>query len=226
MPFCFKREIVRCHILTVLPIMVIVTGLIFNPGQVRAERANSLNYTGRTDTIGIRKNKHVHFTEKGCIIGYGYGINQLNIPEGVYSPVFFVGQFGIQLGKNGLLPGAVSLIIEPQFNFVLIRSGIHNDKKFEGGIGIGLQQVFNLTPRFKPFMRLIVGPHYINTHTSLQHTGFLFSDNAAAGFYYFLTDKIALQAQFRARHMSNANLVLPNHGINTSNFLAGISWFL
>ena len=226
MLLCSKSEILRIHKLPIITVLLIVVCYIFNPGQIKAENNCIKNYAEKTDTTGIRKKKLFSVTERGFLLGYGYGINQLNIPEGVYSPVFFVGQFGIQLGKSGLLPGAVSLVIEPQFNFVLIRSGIHNQKKFEGGIGIGLQQIFNLTPKFKPFLRLIVGPHYISTHTSLQHTGFLFSDNAAAGFYYFLSDKIALQAQFRARHMSNANLVLPNHGINTSNFLVGISWFL
>ena len=226
MPFCFKSGIFNSYRLTRIPILLVLVCCILTPVQTRAENRIRENYPGKPDTMGIRKKKYFHFTERGLLFGYGYGINQLNIPEGVYCPIFFVGQFGIQLGKSGLLPGTVSLIIEPQFNIVILRSGIHTDKKFEGGIGVGLQQVFNLTPKFKPFLRLVVGPHYINTHTSLQHTGFLFSDNAVAGFYYFLTDKIALQAQFRARHLSNANLALPNHGINTSNFLAGISWFL
>lgn len=187
-----------------------------------------------SDTTGD-SSRHVHsrpgphwkFTEKGFLTGYGFGINRLSLPEGSYSPLFFMGQLGIQLNGHAKNPaGPVSLMFEPQFNIIQLRNPGSVKTEFEGGIGVGLQQVFNLDTRFKPFIRVVVGPHYISTHTVLQHTGFLFSDNVAAGFYYFFTSRLALQAQFRARHMSNANLMLPNHGINSSNFLGGLSWFL
>lgn len=176
-----------------------------------------------------RTKRHWVIAEKGFLTGYGFGINQQSVPEGSYSPIFLMGQFGIpfpRLGTGAHSPGPVSLIFEPQFNIVLLRGAASTRTTYEGGIGIGLQQVFTLSTHFRPFIRIVAGPHYFSAHTTLQHRGFLFSDNVAAGFYYYLTPRLALQAQFRARHMSNANLLLPNHGINTSNFLGGLSWFI
>lgn len=227
MPFYFKTG-KPDRLVDLYRVIALVIFSLVLPGGVNAAIRSGDSLFNKTDS-SAKKKAHFRITQRGILTGYGYGINKLNLPEGVYSPLFLMGQIGIELGHNtgsSQLSGPISLIIEPQFNLVLLRTGSHIDKKYEAGLGIGLQEVFNLTPRFKPFIGLAVGPHFISVHTSLQHTGFIFSDNAIAGFYYFFTKKIALQAQFRARHMSNANLVLPNHGINTSNFLAGLNWFL
>ncbi len=219
MPFCFKciktsQGMTSSRKLLVLLLILwpaIVHGITSIPGD------------------STKKKTHWKVTEKGLLTGYGIGINQFSLPEGNYSPLFLMGQLGVQfpslLGRIHS-PGPVSLFFEPQFNLVLLRSPASVQSRYELGIGVGIQQVFNLSERVKPFIRLVVGPHYISTHSALQHTGFILSDNAAAGFYYYFSRTFALQAQFRARHMSNANLQLPNHGINTSNFMIGFSRFL
>jgi hypothetical protein len=68
------------------------------------------------------------------------------------------------------------------------------------------------------------GPHYISAHLDRQATGFIFSDNLAIGALTRLNRKqLFLNLQFRIRHISNANLKLPNRGVNSYNFFIGLS---
>jgi hypothetical protein len=44
--------------------------------------------------------------------------------------------------------------------------------------------------------------------------------------YQKLNEKFALSFMFRIRHMSNADTRQPNHGINTNNYVWGLSYKL
>jgi opacity protein-like surface antigen len=54
---------------------------------------------------------------------------------------------------------------------------------------------------------------------------FEFSSFAGAGVHFFLTDQIALSLSYRLRHISNAGIKHPNHGLNTQFVLIGLEKF-
>lgn len=160
------------------------------------------------------------FTEMGFITGFGNG----SIPEGSYQPVFLIGHFGVDLKryfselKNHR--GTLSFFLEPQINPV-----VNPRTDFECGIGIGLQYMYPIMGKLSVYALGSVGPHYISVVTTKQASGFIFADSIGAGFYYYLTKDSALNAGYRFRHMSNANLADPNGGIDTNSGVIGYSVF-
>ncbi len=56
-------------------------------------------------------------------------------------------------------------------------------------------------------------------------TTFEFTYQLGAGFYYFLSERLALTAEYRWIHVSNADMEKPNNGLNAHLVLGGLSWF-
>jgi opacity protein-like surface antigen len=52
-----------------------------------------------------------------------------------------------------------------------------------------------------------------------------FNLQTGPGVHWFICKNIALTAQYRFLHLSCASMQHPNHGVNTSVFYSGISWF-
>ncbi len=160
------------------------------------------------------------FTEAAVITGYGSG----NIPEGNYQPVLLIGHFGIDLKKYFTAltnhRGTLTLFFEPQFNTV-----VEPQTDFEFGIGIGLKYMYPLADKVSAYIMGSVGPHYISVVTEKQANGFLLSDVAGAGLYFYLTKDSAITAGYRFRHLSNACTAQPNQGIDTHFATVGYSVF-
>ncbi len=167
--------------------------------------------------------------EKGFLTGVGYGINSLNLPQGRYVPLFFMGHFSAdfpRLNQRQTNKSIFTIYAEPQFNPVILQKPEENSMEYEFGSNFGIQYMYPLTKNIYSYINIGSGPHYISVHTYRQATGFIFSDNMGTGFYFFFSKSIALNTTFRLRHMSNANTRMPNEGINTFNFMAGISKFI
>jgi hypothetical protein len=160
------------------------------------------------------------FTEMGFITGFG----SASIPEGSYQPVFLIGHFGVDLKRyfSGLKnhSGTLSVFLEPQINPV-----VNPQTDIELGVGIGLQYLHPVVGNLSIYALGSVGPHYISVTTTKQANGFIFADTVGAGLYYYLTKDSAINAGYRFRHMSNANLADPNGGIDTSSGVIGYSVF-
>ncbi len=170
------------------------------------------------------------FYEKGFQLGYGYGINGLSLPEGNYQVIYLQGRFSIDLTKNKTpihkVIGKAFFYFEPQFNPVLIVGKDSTVQNLEFGLNFGFQQNFVITPKLHLFILASLGPHYFTTETTRQNRGFIFSDCMGIGMYYFMNKKVAINLNYRIRHMSNADTVMPNFGVNTNNYHIGISWFM
>jgi predicted porin len=65
---------------------------------------------------------------------------------------------------------------------------------------------------------------YMTNHTPEQSTQFNFISSGGFGAHYFFTKNTALTLEGRIRHLSNAGIKQPNHGINTYLALAGIAY--
>ena len=92
-------------------------------------------------------------------------------------------------------------------------------------LNIGFIVRYNLKERFSLFILGSIGPMYSNTETERLAKGFAFSDILAVGCAY-KTGKIMFEIRPGLRHVSNADLKLPNSGHNSTNIDFGISVFL
>jgi len=184
-----------------------------------------------SESITSQKNhsRSWKLVESGFSLGFGYGVNSSNLPEGNYSPLFFIRKFAFNFpGRTPLhhTRFQVTALLEPQFNLVFIRDRINPDQiEYELGIGLGIQNRFLIDPHFSIFYNLIIGPQYFSTQTIRQSKGLIFSDNLGIGLSYKFAHQWGISEEFRIRHMSNANIAEPNYGINTNNFLFSLSRF-
>lgn len=78
--------------------------------------------------------------------------------------------------------------------------------------------------KFQPYAKIGVGLDYMTLHTREQSTQFNFIDLVGAGFHYFFRKNMAFTFEYRYRHLSNAGMSSPNHGINSHFALTGINY--
>ena len=77
-----------------------------------------------------------------------------------------------------------------------------------------------LTSNSSVLVTLNTGPMYIDTETERLKKGFAFSDILSFG-YNYRAKKISFEAKCVVRHVSNANLQMPNFGLNAAGFEFG-----
>jgi hypothetical protein len=126
----------------------------------------------------------------------------------------FFAKFGIET------KGRIDFIIEPFANTIL-----EPDANVEAGSNFLLKYVFPLTEKFQPYIKGGEGISYMSQHTKEQSTQYNFLSQGAAGFHFFLKENLALNVEYRYRHLSNASIDHPNNGINTDFILGGITIF-
>jgi hypothetical protein len=164
--------------------------------------------------------KDSFFSEWGFYTGAGYGQTQ----EGAYVPIFFILHMGMDMKR--WFPslekhrGKLSLFFEPQVN----PSG-QPKQNVEFGVGVGLKYSYPIHELVSVYVLGSVGPHYITLNTEDQAQGFLFADSIGGGVSVVISPGSAINIEYRFRHLSNAGLELPNHGIETSIGLIGFTLF-
>jgi hypothetical protein len=112
--------------------------------------------------------------------------------------------------------------LEPQL--VWVHFSPKNKKEWEFGINLGLEYRLHVSGRTALSAALGTGPHFISVETKQQAKGFIFSDNFTAGVHRRLGNSgTNLDLKCRFRHISNANLKLPNKGIDSWFVIAGLT---
>lgn len=87
-------------------------------------------------------------------------------------------------------------------------------------LNLGIVYRRYLTYNSSVFATLNSGPMYIDTDTERLKKGFAFSDILSFG-YNHRVKKISFEAKCTIRHVSNANLQMPNFGLNSVGFELG-----
>ena len=160
---------------------------------------------------------------KGIELLTGFGTSDTSF-QGKYQmiPVFVDFDFNIKtlpLLKK-YLPGMLEFVLEP-FAFGVFKP----DSNAEAGINFLLKIGFlPETSRFQPYFKGGVGLLYMSQHLLEQSTQFNFNEPASLGFHYFFQENVALTLEYRFRHLSNAGMKSPNHGVNTHFALCGIAY--
>ncbi|PQA56368.1 acyloxyacyl hydrolase [Siphonobacter curvatus] len=120
---------------------------------------------------------------------------------------------------------AVNLLLQPQFNLATYRDWKVETLQdtWEAGVNVGV--IFHAYLDDRSTRRYFTissstGPHYIHSTPVRQAPGFIFSNNIRIGFHYPIYQRINAEVKIGVRHVSNAGLIRPNHGLD--NVFAGL----
>jgi hypothetical protein len=169
------------------------------------------------------------FRSIGALVGYGHEFTD-NIDYRIW---FNLGDYS-QSWKAPRKKVFVGWYAEPQFNLVKTNTTKDGSLDYEFGLNLGLRNYFRIGEQTFMYLMLGSGPHYVSAEMERQANGFIFSDNLAAGCflpfskvqnkkYAHPASRVCLNLQFGVRHISNANLKLPNRGVNAYVFRIGLS---
>jgi len=148
-------------------------------------------------------------------LGLGGAFVVEHLPEGYgYRPYQWLGYRSFPPFAKGSRT-ALRPYAEPQL--VLARTP-DTGLSWEGGLNLGLEGEWRITPKWRLLGAIGSGPHYLGLRTRLQARGFIFSDNFTLGTALRLPSGLWLSGALRFRHISNAGLQSPNKGID--------NWFL
>lgn len=78
--------------------------------------------------------------------------------------------------------------------------------------------------KFQPYVKAGAGMIYLTQHFGEQGSQFNFIESGGLGMHYRLRKNILLTVEGRIRHLSNAGIAEPNHGVNSYFALAGLSY--
>jgi hypothetical protein len=166
--------------------------------------------------------------EWSLAVGYGFGVGLGGSNNGNLKQIRFaavVPRWGIgltdPLAEGAWYRGNLDLLVEGAALFEY-----HPEHGFAGGATLMLRYNFLQSERVVPFIE--AGAGLVGTDFDLrgQSDGFNFSLQGGLGFHAFLMPRLALTAEARLHHISNAGLRVPNDGINDCLFLVGASFFM
>jgi opacity protein-like surface antigen len=160
--------------------------------------------------------------------GYAFGVgiggsNDGNLKEIRYATV--IPRWGVgltdHLAEASWYQGNLDFLVEAPAIFEY-----HPQHGFAGGGTLLLRYNFLKLEQVVPFIE--GGAGLVGTDLDLkgQSDGFNFSLQGGLGFHFFVQSRLAVTAEARYHHISNANLRNPNSGINDCLFLLGASFFL
>lgn len=154
----------------------------------------------------------------------GFGKSELREQGNYYlTPIIFDFDFDLNpiLKNKGInLPGLFEFQLEPFFSIA---------NKPDPNIEVGNTFILKLgilpeTFKFQPYIKVGPGFLYMTQHTREQATQFNFFEQGGVGFHYFFNKNLALTADWRLRHVSNAAIKQPNKGINGRFYLLGLTY--
>jgi hypothetical protein len=176
---------------------------------VRAQQADIHN-----PEINTRSDRP--FREHGWLIGYSRPFTKPVTYDVVLLGAEFVHPFS-KARENDF----VTWYVNPQFNFVKADNTRSTDIEF--GMNLGIRNYMRMHPNWYFYQMIGTGPHFISARLARQTRGFIFSNNFALGSLVRISGIHFLNCQLGFRHISNANLKLPNRGINSYVFMIGYS---
>lgn len=107
------------------------------------------------------------------------------------------------------------------------RTGRHVSGANEFGLALPMfTYYFNLNCNIVPYITAGTGIMYQDLRGLNLGGHFSFMETAGVGVAYFIRKDVSLSAEWRFRHMSNAGIYNDNAGLNSSQVLAGFSYYL
>jgi len=191
---------------------VLLTLFLFG-SDARADELNSKD-------IITKSNYEVNY-----MVGYGWAMDRLKqepqIENAIFTPSIAVPLTTREMGSS-FYRGIVQYQCE-------LTAGAITKPKVKGEIGlsfIGFKYNFtDLESRWSPYASFGFGGIYEPIGHHVQGSDWNFLLQTGIGIQCFLSDKTAINVQYRYRHISNANIKSPNSSINSSFVMIGLSYF-
>lgn len=156
-------------------------------------------------------------------IGGGYAGGWLKYSKRHYDAYLLSLRFGYDVSRLVGLSGnstSLQLSFDPFVNVVDA-----NETGVAAGVTVFARYFLPVVKDFKLFGEIGSGPVYLSIFTEEQEDpNFSFLSQFGLGAQLKLSEQIAVSVAARKRHLSNAGLRDPNHGINTEGVFTGISF--
>lgn len=115
--------------------------------------------------------------------------------------------------------GEINFVIEPFLNTVL-----SPDTNIEAGSNFLIKYKYPFK-YLQLYIKSGLGALFMTQHTKEQSTQYNFLPQAGAGIQFFIKRNLALNTEYRYRHLSNGSLKYPNKGIDAELLLTGVTYF-
>ncbi len=199
------------HVRTVVAAILFSGLFLFSPAASADTPTRVHAFTDRSQPVSFND---LTFSS-GYVWGELKGNEDLEIIPFSVRVGFDINDFAGIRGRSSLQLG-----IEPFVNTI-----IAPDRGIEAGINIGLRYLTPVADGVSVFGEISSGPAYFGIDTVEQGDGgFNFLSQFGAGLQVVVTDRMAFNAAYRFRHLSNAGFTQPNDGINTNAIIAGLSF--
>lgn len=188
--------------------------------------AQTATYDGAASPIweaGVAEGFNYRTKEIGVSVGPGIGLKVLGSGH-AHDWLFASAEFGViftdTLGKDHWYRGNFEVLVQ-----VFGAYQYHPSHAYAVGGAPLLRYNFCVGHRFVPYFDVGAGGTATDIRDGDLSTTFEFNLQSGIGVHYFIRDDLAITAQFRFMHLSNAYMNTPNQGVNTANLTLGLSWF-
>jgi lipid A 3-O-deacylase len=201
---CFNR-IVRCSVRTTLFTTLASVLLVFVTAACSEERSvtNSSSEYGFLTGYGVT---HKYF---------GATRTQVQTWDAIARYGWFLTD---EIGKGNWYQGRHQLLVELPYHMAVD----HDARSMVGGYLLGSWKFTGLD-RFAPYVFAGGGILFVDLGLPTMGTRLDYSYQAGSGVQYFIRPDLALTAEYRYHHISNAGTANPNEPLNSSKFLFGLS---
>lgn len=125
-----------------------------------------------------------------------------------------------EIGIGRWYQGRHELLMELPYHLAIDQGG----RSMTGGYLLGSWK-FTSMEDLAPYIFAGGGVLFVDMGLPSMGTSLDFSYQGGTGLQYMLRKDVALQAEYRYHHISNAGTASPNEPINSSKFLLGVSFF-
>jgi opacity protein-like surface antigen len=161
-----------------------------------------------------------------CAFLTGYGITHRGFGDTrtqveTFDMILRYGRFlSDEVGKGHWYQGRHELLLELPYHLAVD----HGGRSMVGGYVLGSWK-FTAPERLVPYVFAGGGILFVDLGLPTMGTRLDFSYQGGTGLQYFIRKELALMAEYRYHHISNAGTAEPNEPLNSSKFLIGVSFF-
>jgi opacity protein-like surface antigen len=150
-------------------------------------------------------------------IGFGETRHQVQTFDAIARAGFFLSD---EIGKGSWYQGRHEVLLEIPYHLAVNAGG----RSMVGGYVLGHWR-FTALDTVVPYVLAGGGPLFVDLGLPTMGTKLNFSYQGGTGLQYFLDKCMAINAEYRYHHISNAGTAKPNEPINSSKILFGLSFY-
>lgn len=163
-------------------------------------------------------------SEYALLSGYGIthrGFGDTRTQVQTFDMILRYGRFlSDEVGKGQWWQGRHELLLELPYHLAID----HDGRSMAGGYILGSWK-FTGMERTAPYVFAGGGVLYVDLGLPTMGSRLNFSYQGGTGVQYFMRKDLALMAEYRYHHISNASTATPNEPLNSSKFLIGVSFY-